>query len=203
MFSGIVQCQTRVISTLERPGILVLSLERPASFKDLHLGDSVSVDGVCLTVEAVSQDEMAFAVGQETLKVTGWTVENLKEARLNVEQSLRFGERVHGHFVSGHVDAVATVLQTEDVGEWRLLVISLPESLRGLVWKKGSVSINGVSLTVNEVNNGSFTVGLIPETIKRTNLGQLGFGDRVNLEADLMARGVAHWMSERGAHLWD
>lgn len=202
MFSGIVQCQTQALSTLERPGVLVLSLIRPESFKDVHLGDSVSVNGICLTVEAVSEQEMAFAIGQETLNITGWTAESLKDARLNVEQSLRLGDRVHGHLVSGHVDGLGRVLQTEDVGEWRLLIISLPEALRSMVWKKGSIAVNGVSLTVNEVSNGSFTVGLIPETIKRTNLGSLKFGDQVFLEADMMARGVAHWMSEREAIQW-
>lgn len=197
MFSGIVENQAQVLDQTQRPGVLILTLSRPVSFTDLKTGDSVAVNGVCLTVENFTATSMTFAIGLETLKITGWATAHLQGHLMNVEQSLKFGDRLHGHLVTGHVDAMGEVIFTEAFGENLTVQIRYPESLHGLIWKKGSVAVNGVSLTVNEVRGLSFSVGLIPETLKRTNLSSLLAGDHVALEVDMLARGLKSWFETR------
>jgi riboflavin synthase len=192
VFSGIIETTARVLECRERDGVLEVTVERPAAIKDLGIGDSVAVDGVCLTIERFDDRSMQFALGAETLRVTGWTADRLTEAPRNLESSLRFGDRVHGHLVTGHVDAQSTVNHTEPLGEGLRIVIDTPASLKPYVWSKGSIAVNGVSLTINAVTDTTFAVGLIPETLKRTNLGTLGAGSMVNLEIDNFARGLVH-----------
>ena len=125
------------------------------------------------------------------MNVTGW---NPKAGDVvNLERSLRFGDRVHGHFVNGHVDDVGVVTAIEDRVETRDLWIETTPEFAPFLWKKGSVGVHGVSLTINLVDESRFQVGLIPETLKRTNLARLRVGDRVHLEADAMARAWFHW----------
>lgn len=200
MFSGIVEEKSKIVRVAELiPGRLVrVWVERPASFNDLELGDSVANDGVCLTVEAVDDKTIQFAVAAETLLVTNWQravshgPQSLVGYTVNLERSLRFGDRIHGHFVSGHVDAAAKVVRVESFGETRTVDVEIPAALRPMVWKKGSWALNGVSLTVNSVDGGVASHGLIPETLLRTNLGSLQQGDLVNVEVDGFARSIAH-----------
>ena len=192
MFSGIIESTARVTSARERDEVLELTIERPAGFDDVTLGDSIAVDGVCLTVERFDHASLQFALGAETLRVTGWSIPRLTQNPRNLERSLRMGDRIHGHLVTGHVDAQASVASADRQGENLKLVIQTPAALRPYVWSKGSVAINGVSLTVNRVTRETFAVGLIPETLKRTNLGDLKAGDLINLEVDNMARGLVH-----------
>lgn len=190
MFSGIIEATTRLNSQELSGSVLQIRVSKPAHFDDLQTGDSIAFNGVCLTVEEFTDSEIQFALAAETLKVTGWSPESIGSAEFNLERSLRVGDRVHGHMVAGHVDAMGEVVRSEDVqGSW-FLEVRYPEPLRSLIWKKGSVTINGVSLTVNEISPEIFEVCLIPETLKRTNLGSLGLGDRVTLEADTMARAL-------------
>ncbi|MGE3683751.1 MAG: riboflavin synthase [Bdellovibrionales bacterium] len=193
MFSGIVETTTRVRGAQNSAGILRISLDRPPGFTDLHSGDSVAVDGICLTLEDFDSVQMTFALGPETLRITGWGPEGVLNKVVNLERSLRLQDRVHGHFVTGHVDAKGRILNVTEEGEALRLQIDIPGVLRDFIWPKGSVAVNGVSLTVNNVGAQSFQVGLIPETLKRTNLGALEVGDHVNLEVDNMARGLIHW----------
>lgn len=196
MFSGIVDCVqaiSKVSSEQVGLGIIRLEIHRPAHFADLHLGDSIAVDGVCLTVEKFDEEKMVFAIGEETQKIL-WPTRCHRQfswvpgALVNLERSLRFGDRVHGHLVAGHVDSIARVVRSENLnGSW-ILDMGLPEALQSLIWKKGSVAVNGVSLTVNEVTREVFSVCLVPETQARTNLAKLHVGDWVNLEADWLAR---------------
>src|SRR5690606_10888116 len=110
-----------------------------------------------------------YTAGLETLRVTGWS-ESLKGQSLNLERSLKLGDRVHGHLVLGHVDGRATVVEVQDEGSFRILEVALPEGYEAYIWKKGSITLNGVSLTINEVTGSKLQVGLIPETLERTNL---------------------------------
>lgn len=192
MFSGIVETTAQIIRAQTADGVLRVFVERPSEFNDLSIGDSIAVDGVCLTVEAFDSQAIQFALGPETLKVTEWTLDGVKDRVVNLERSLRLGDRIHGHLVTGHVDARAGVLRLEPKGETLTMWIEIPVRLSPLIWPKGSITLNGVSLTVNAVENESLSVGLIPETLKRTNLGRLKVGDRINLEADNMARGLVH-----------
>jgi riboflavin synthase len=202
MFSGIVEAKTNLLSfTPENPNptqATQIIVEKPSEFNDISLGDSIAVNGVCLTVEGFSATTMQFALGAETLKVTGWTAENLKSKPLNLERSLRFGDRLHGHLVSGHVDAMGRVSHSEDLGGSWLLKVQIPAQLSAMVWPKGSIAINGVSLTVNAVTQNEIEVCLIPETLRRTNLSSLQKGDPVTLEVDPMARALQRMIAEKG-----
>jgi riboflavin synthase len=208
MFSGIVESKAAIARAEEViPGKLIrIWVSRPAEFTDLKVGDSVATDGVCLTVEAFDNRAIQFALAAETLAVTNWNTEAKKVSDLvgrfvNLERSLRLGDRIHGHLVSGHVDAASKVVRVEDLGETRIIDITIPSELRGMVWKKGSWALNGVSLTVNSVDGGVASHCLIPETLSRTNLGSLQVGDLVNIEVDVFARALAQsvesYMEER------
>ena len=192
MFSGIVETTARVLQCRARDGVLEVTVERPSTLDDVGRGDSIAVDGVCLTVEHFDEKSLVFGLGAETLRVTGWTEDRLRAKPRNLERSLRYGDRVHGHMVLGHVDAQGPVARVEPLGEGLRLIFTTPEVLRPFVWSKGSIAVNGVSLTINEVTADTFAVGLIPETLKRTNLGKLKAGDAVNLEIDNFARGLVH-----------
>lgn len=203
MFSGIVEAQVPVLAVEPRASGLLLRLGRPENFVDVNTGDSIAVNGVCLTVEALDPKSLVFTLGLETLKVTGWDEDFLASKSMNVERSVKLGDRLHGHLVSGHVDSVAEVLAIEDLDGWRRLTISLPPGMRPMIWFKGSVAVQGVSLTVNLVTDDRFEVGLIPETLRRTNLGTLKAGDTVTLEADQMARGLVNWLSTHPGPEWN
>jgi riboflavin synthase len=194
MFSGIVEACVKVIKTEKTDAnLLRIWVERPSEFDDIHLGDSIANNGVCLTVEAFDKDQIQFAIAHETLEVTSWTEDFLKAKPINLERSLRFGDRIHGHLVSGHVECMGTILKSyEEAGSY-FIQISLPEQMRAYVWKKASVCINGISLTVNSVDSEKFEVCLIPETVERTNLASLSCGDKVCLEPDYMAKALRHW----------
>lgn len=198
MFSGIIEACETILKVTEESCIVRIHVRRPVHFDDLKNGDSVAVNGICLTVEKFDKNEMVFALGLETQRVlTGQKdpqpnemTNALDGVRVNLERSLRFGDRVHGHLVTGHVDTTSPVVLVEKVGDNLTLRIKTPQNLRAWIWKKGSITVHGVSLTVNEVNADFFQVGLIPETLLRTNLSQLKAGDLVNIEADYFARAI-------------
>lgn len=190
MFSGIIEALSPALSCEALPGAYRLRLARPADFNDLKPGDSVAVDGVCLTVESFDDQGIVFILAAETIRVLGWNMDSALGRRFNLERSLRFGDRLHGHLVSGHVDSLGEVTRAEHQGESLFLDVRLSPSLKPLIWTKGSITLNGVSLTVNEVKGDVISVCLIPETQKRTNLSRLKAGDRVNVEPDMIARAV-------------
>lgn len=191
MFSGIVEACASIILAERSSQLVKITVEKPSSWDDLKIGDSVAINGVCLTVEAFNDEYMAFALAPETLKVTGWTPRDRE--LVNLERSLRMGDRIHGHIVNGHVDDIGRVSHLEEGNDTRIIMIETNEKFRPFVWRKGSVAVNGVSLTINETEANTFQVCLIPETLKRTNLSKLKIGDKVNLEADAMARAWYHW----------
>lgn len=198
MFSGIVEAKTKLLEYAAHnsnlPAFARIKLEKPSNFNDISLGDSIAVNGVCLTVEEQSDQSIQFALGAETLRVTGWDESVLRSRPINLERSLKWNDRIHGHLVSGHVDAMGEILASDSAGENCLLKIRISEELLPFVWKKGSLCVNGVSLTVNEICDDEVEVGLIPETLKRTNLGALKVGDHVTIEVDQVARGLSRWL---------
>lgn len=204
MFSGIVEACASVSRVEPGDGVLRIFLSRPTDFNDLKAGDSVAVNGVCLTIEEPLGELMRFALAAETLQLTRWKAETLKGRSLNVERSLRWNDRIHGHLVTGHVDGVGSVKAIQAEGsESRRLWIKLEPQLMPYLWSKGSVALNGVSLTVNRVEQDAFEVCLIPETLKRTNLESLAVGDEVLIEVDNMARGLVNWLKQRGSSGWN
>ncbi|MEO8019996.1 MAG: riboflavin synthase [Pseudomonadota bacterium] len=155
----------------------------------LNLGDSICVDGVCLTVAALEPDSFHADVSGETLRVTTLGAKRAG-ARFNLEPSLRVGDSLGGHWVSGHVDGIAEVVETRQDARSLEVRFAAPKALARYIARKGSVTLDGVSLTVNAVDGVEFVVNLIPHTLEVTTLGALVKGARVNLEIDLLARYV-------------
>lgn len=198
MFSGIIADVGRIKSAQDRDGGLRLSVEtHTLGLADVQLGDSIAVNGVCLTVVAISGDAFTVDVSRETL---GCTVGlDATGAHVNLEKALRLSDRLGGHLVSGHVDGVGEVVAFDDLGESWKLVIRAPQALAKFIATKGSITINGVSLTVNQVQGCEFALNLIPHTLLMTNLNNLKAGSQVNLEVDLIARYVERMMNKESA----
>jgi riboflavin synthase len=162
----------------------------------LHEGDSVAVNGVCLTATAVASDGFRAQAMLETLRRSA--LEELAPgARVNLELPLRAGDRLGGHFVQGHVDGTGTVAAIREEGFARVLAVIVPEQLARYLVEKGSVAVDGVSLTVSALIDDGFEVSLIPETLQRTRLGVLHEGERVNIEVDVLAKHVERLLEVR------
>lgn len=197
MFTGIVTDMGEVLA-LEQRGDLRARIGTAYDVAGIDIGASVCCDGVCLTVvakgKANARDWMDFEISAETLGKTnmgGWAVGR----RINLERSLKVGDELGGHIVSGHVDGVAEVVGLQPEGDSLRLRFRAPEALAPYIASKGSVALNGTSLTVNEVEGLEFGINLIPHTRAVTTWGQVALGDRVNLEVDTMARYVARYMA--------
>lgn len=188
MFSGMIAAVGKVSAVTPAAGGVRLRIDAGGlGLGDVAIGDSIAVNGACLTVVACSAQTFEVDVSQETLNCTAGFAAG---GRVNLEKALRLSDRLGGHLVSGHVDGAGTVKRFEPAGDSRLLAVAAPRELARYVARKGSIAVNGVSLTVNEVNGVEFTVNLIPHTLAATNLGELRAGDKVNLEVDVLARYV-------------
>jgi riboflavin synthase len=188
MFTGIVRDVGRVAAR-ETRGVdarLVIATKN-LDLEDTVVGDSISVQGVCLTVTSLGADSFSADVSHETLSLTTLG-ELVVGSAVNLEPALRAGDRLGGHLVSGHVDGVAHVVATSNDGDSLRVRVMVPAELARYIARKGSVTVDGVSLTVNEVEGATFGVNLIPHTQAVTTLGRLQPGTRVNLEVDQMAR---------------
>ncbi len=204
MFSGIVEAQSKILKISELKNSIRIQVLRPKSFTDLKIGDSIATNGVCLTVESLAEKSIQFCLGAETLKILGDRFNSWKKYPLNLERSLQYGQRVHGHLVTGHVDAAAKIVKTYQDGDCWQMQIEIPQSISNYFWKKGSVCLNGVSLTVNnffksKTNKHLLEVCLIPETIKATNLSQYTGKDFLNVEADYLAKAYIESRSKKGS----
>ena len=194
MFSGIIE-QVGSVKKLEDRGDTKLIIQTSFLKKDLKIGSSVCCNGVCLTVHTMKQNkntlDLSFDVSKETINCTNFG--NLKVGSLiNLEKSLRVGDEVSGHFVFGHIDTISTLKFMEKVGKSYVLGFSLPRDIKKLVTKKGSISINGISLTVNKTTKDSFYVNIVEYTWNHTNLNQIDIGNIVNIEVDMLARYVTN-----------
>jgi riboflavin synthase len=202
MFTGLIQSITEIKDVYERsPDGFKVKISKPNHWDDLKLGESIACDGVCLTLTDFDENSLEFFVGAETLNKT--TFENLESGqRINVERSLAFGDRLGGHVVSGHIDGTADVVEAKRDGQCLSVKLKLtPDEFRFVV-PKGSLCVNGVSLTVNEIDRETKTIQvfLIPETLARTNLSKLKIGDSVNIETDQFVKIIAHQMGSYREH---
>jgi riboflavin synthase len=196
MFTGIIQAVGRLRSRAAAGPSATLVVECP--FERLALGESVAVDGVCLTVATVLPGAFTASASAETLART--TLGSLSHGqRVNLERALAVGDRLGGHIVAGHVDGVGRVAAREEVGTAERVRFDAPAEVMRFVAEKGSVAIDGVSLTVNALHARGFEVMLVPFTRDATALGDRAAGAPVNLEVDVIARYVARWMEGRGA----
>ena len=196
MFSGIIADVGSIKQAADRDGGLRLEIATSAlDLSDVQLGDSIAVNGVCLTVIAHTADTFTVEVSRETLNCTVGL--DKQGAPVNLEKALRLADRLGGHLVSGHVDGVGEVVEFTNLGESWKLVVRAPQALAKYIAIKGSITVNGVSLTINQVNGNEFSINLIPHTLAMTNLKHLSTGSRVNLEVDLIARYVERMMQEQ------
>ena len=188
MFTGIIQAIGEIADRESRDGDLCLRIRSGGlSMEGVSVGDSIAVEGVCLTVTALDENEFQADVSRETLALT--TLHDRKVgAAVNLEKALAMGQPLGGHLVSGHVDGVGRLLARHEDARSARFEFEAPSSLARYIARKGSICINGVSLTVNEVEGARFGVNLVPHTLAVTTLGQLLPEDRVNLEVDLIAR---------------
>ena len=196
MFSGIIAAiGTLTQLTPRNDGAATTRLTVEAAdlgLDDVALGDSIACNGVCLTVVEREGKHFCVDVSPETLSCT---VGLDKPGRINLEKALCLADRLGGHLVSGHVDGVGEVLRFDPVGDNRLLEIRAPQELAKYIARKGSITVNGVSLTTNTVDGAVFSINLIPHTLAATTLGELAPGKRVNLEIDLIARYVERMLN--------
>ncbi|MDA9856784.1 riboflavin synthase [Rubripirellula sp.] len=189
MFTGLVETMGKVVELIDDPPGKRLRIDCGLVAEGAELGDSICINGCCLTVVALEAGRLDFEAGEETLSRTNLGLLNVG-GLVNLERSLAVGDRLGGHYVTGHVDAVGTLVERRDDPPWANLRFRMPERLAGQVAAKGSIAIDGISLTVVDADSDSFTVALIPHTLEVTTLGNRGIGDEVNLETDVLAKYV-------------
>ena len=189
MFTGIVRELGVVVEAEEAGGGRALAVRAPATASRTHVGDSIAIDGCCLTATEVADGTIRFQAVPETIaRSTLGTLE--RNEQVNVEPAIRAGEELGGHYVHGHVDAVARIRSVEAEGQGFRVVVEAPEAVLRYCVEKGSVTVDGVSLTVAELVDEGFAVALVPHTLEATTLSALRPGQAVNLEADVLAKYV-------------
>ncbi len=193
MFTGLIIEMGEVVSIRRRGGAAILSLKSKEVAYNSKIGDSISVNGVCLTVMDKVGDEISFDLSEETLKSTNLGDLKIGE-RVNLEPSLTPESKIGGHFVTGHVDAVGRIRKKTKMGNMLKFEIEVPKNLKDFLVKKGSIAVDGISLTVVDILTDSFTVVIIPHTAKVTTLGFKDIGDQVNIEADILGKYVVKFL---------
>lgn len=203
MFTGIIQAVGHIDRITPIGGDIQLHIQASdLGLADVELGDSIAVNGVCLTVTRLNplngiKTHFEAHISAETLKVTTGLNQT---SPVNLEKALRLNDRLGGHLVSGHVDGIGIVVTFTDLGDCWTLAIEAPRALSKYIAKKGSICVNGVSLTVNNIEKNTFTMNIIPHTLQHTMFNQLTVGSQVNLEIDQIARYVermTHWTNEK------
>jgi riboflavin synthase len=194
MFTGIIEELGTVLDWTMDDDAARITVRGPIAVSDAKHGDSISVSGVCLTVVDQGPDWFTADVMAESIAMS--TLKHVEPGhRVNLERAAKIGDRIGGHIVQGHIDGTSELLSTEDGGTWRVLRFSLDHELAPLVARKGSIAIDGVSLTVSAVGADWFEVSLIPETLTATTLGARDVGESVNIETDILARQVQRMIS--------
>ena len=192
MFSGIIENKGFVFK-FEKQKDFRLVLDTNLKYKDIKKGSSVCCNGICLTVISKKKKkkytQLSFDVSQETINCSNFNVIK-KGDEINIEKSLRVGDEISGHFVFGHVDDTSKLISIKKVGDSHEIKLEISKKIKKYIAKKGSVSLNGISLTVNQVKNNFIVLNIIPFTWLNTNLKGLKIGDRINLEVDMLARYV-------------
>ena len=191
MFNGIVYNQGLIKSIKKNPkyvnGSRVIEITSNISFKNSDIGESVSCDGVCLTLIRIKKKSSLFYLSKETLKRSNF--KNAKVGkRINIEKSLHYGKKISGHYVQGHVDTTSIVKSIKIIDRSWNVVFGLEKKYKKFIVEKGSISINGVSLTISKIRANSFQITIIPHTLKLTNLISLKRGDKVNVEFDMVGK---------------
>ncbi len=189
MFTGIIEDRGKVVKVEYRGQEKRLTIGLPRHLTEVQLGDSININGVCLTAVGNKENTVEFDLSQETLQRS--VLGELKEGdQVNLERALRLGDRLGGHIVTGHIDGIGVIAEKRKEREFLQLMVRIPESVSRYVVQKGSIAVDGISLTVNEYEGGEIQLTLIPYTIEKTTLMDKEVGDRVNLEADILGKYV-------------
>ena len=189
MFTGLIESVCAVKGVRKNSCGLVLSIDLGAVAKETREGDSIAINGVCLTVTGIKNNIADFDVSDETLQKSDMA--SLKPGcEVNIERALKASDRLAGHIVQGHVDGTATFEKAENKGQFRDLKFAAKKELLEQMVLKGSVSANGISLTIADINDKSFSVAIIPHTWEKTNLNKLKIGDKVNIETDIIVKTI-------------
>ena len=188
MFTGIIESVGQITSLNSKQGDFEIKIKYKSScLNDVSLGDSISVNGICLTVKKFNKSSIYFDLSNETMS----RISELREGEMvNLESSLRINSKISGHFVFGHIDGIAKLTKNEKKSRSEEWTVKPPKKLMKYISEKGSVSINGVSLTVNSVQKSSFKINLIPYTLEHTTLKNFDIGNKMNIEVDMLARYV-------------
>ena len=196
MFTGIIEGLGTVSAV--RPGGQGkrLAVEADFDLNQTKIGDSICVSGACLTAVKIDSRHFEVDISPETLQMTTFNQAKVGQ-RVNIERALRLSDRIDGHLVSGHIDGVGKIRQRETLGNAIIVTIEVPESLTGYMINKGSVAVDGISLTINACAAGSFSISIIPHTAKLTTIGFKNKGDPVNIETDMLGKYVERFMSAR------
>ena len=198
MFTGIVEELGSVVAIEEQPDAKRITFSGPLVTSDIHRGDSIAVNGACLTAVEISDSSFTADVMRETLRLTALGSLSVGSP-VNLERAMNASTRFGGHMVLGHVDGVGTIVSRKPSENWEWVTIEIPADLMKYVVLKGSITIDGISLTVNEVTSSTVSFSLIPETLRLTTLGSKGVGDKVNVEADIMAKHIEKLMESRNS----
>jgi riboflavin synthase len=197
MFTGLIEEVGEVHLWKARKGAGKLTVKTRLPLREMSSGSSIAVNGVCLTIVDKAKNRFTVDVSPETLKKT-----NLKMVRpgdlVNLERPLQVGDRLGGHFVTGHVDGIGAVQEIKKKGDFIFFVFRVPAALDSLLVPKGSVAVDGISLTVNECKKRRFSVAIIPFTLENTNLRRRGVGDRVNIETDIIGKYIQQLIRRGG-----
>ncbi|KJR98614.1 MAG: riboflavin synthase subunit alpha [Desulfobulbaceae bacterium BRH_c16a] len=196
MFTGIIEGMGKIVGRRTGGGGIILDLHAGFELTDPEEGESIAINGVCLTAYNISGRRFCADVSPETLSRTKLGALGPGE-QVNLERALKLSDRLGGHLVSGHVDCMATVSSRKETGQYTLFSFSVPGEVERYIIEKGSIAIDGVSLTVNSCGSGSFAVSIIPHTLKVTTLGALKVGSKVNIEVDLIGKYVEKLLSPR------
>lgn len=196
MFTGLIESIGTIRNISPRGNYLTLTVAPDRAFENLSQGESIAVSGPCLTVVSFDDDSFTVEASQETIRLT--TLKHCRVGRrVNLERALRADSRLGGHFVSGHIDGTLKVKRVEKIGESLQVTIDLPAESAAYIVDKGSVAVDGISLTVMRVDNDRFAVNLIPETQKRTTWGNIRAGDEINVEYDLIAKYLLRYLQRQ------
>ena len=196
MFTGLVQYLGKINRiTHEPPGVRLAVYAGPLA-QGTQIGDSICTNGCCLSVVQTEEDTLEFQLGPETLQRTNFGTCKVGD-QVNLERSLTLQNRLDGHLVTGHIDGLGILKEQIQEQDWVTCRFTCQKNLLAQLAAKGSVAVDGVSLTVVDVNETSFSVALIPHTLKNTTLGKLAVGDEVNLETDLLSKYVCRWLEAR------
>lgn len=187
MFTGIIEELGEVLSISRRGNVTLLGIKASVTAKDIKIGDSISVNGACLTLTEIKSESLFFDAMPETLKITNLGALRIRD-KVNLERALKMGDRISGHFVTGHIDCAGVIRRKDYINGNLSFEIAVPQKFISNIIPKGSVAVDGISLTVVSKKSSSFTVYIIPHTLKNTVLNFKGPSDKVNLEFDIFAK---------------